>query len=249
MGQNVIDTPRHRNQNSLAIQHPSMISVSGATMCGKTRWVVNQLLDKNCAWDRCHVVCDPISAAQSLYAQLSDQFKGKGKVTIHGEGLPESDEQETEFDNQLKKDMQKGYQTVVVIDDCGEAQGTARGGRWVGRMTSSARHCNASVITINQSHAALRKARLNCSYIVLFAHHADRGSARFICQQVSPEDGGKALMQAYKQATDKPHGCLILDVSPNAPAILRARDTDMDRCFDLSRAYDGNNQDDVGEEE
>ena len=217
-------------------------------MCGKTRWVVNQLLDKLQPWDKCHVVCDHISASQPLYKQLSDQFRGKGGVAIHGDGLPETDEQEADFDKQLKEDQKKGYQTVVIIDDCGEAQGTARGGRWVGRMTSSGRHCNASVITINQSHAALRKARLNCQYIILFAHHADRSSARFICQQVSPEDGGRALMAAYRQATDKPHGCLILDVSPNAPSILRARDTEMDRCFDLSRV-DQNNLDSEEEEQ
>ena len=93
-------------------------------------------------------------------------------------------------------------------------------------FTKGSHHRNISVILITQNlfHQAkyCRDISLNAKYIVLLKNTRDKNQFTHLGHQVYPEDSA-GLYKAYLEATTKPHGYLVLDLSQDTDDRLRFR--------------------------
>jgi hypothetical protein len=82
-------------------------------------------------------------------------------------------------------------------------------------FTKGSHHRNLSVIFIVQNlfhqGKAMRTISLNAHYMILFKNPRDAGQIKYLASQLFP---GRTnfLVDAYKQATCRPHGYLLLDL-------------------------------------
>ena len=87
-------------------------------------------------------------------------------------------------------------------------------------FTKGSHHRNLSVVFITQNlfHQGkkMRTISLNAHYFVLFKNPRDAGQIRHLASQLFPGQT-KYLIDAYKQATSKPHGYLLLDLTQSTP--------------------------------
>ena len=93
-------------------------------------------------------------------------------------------------------------------------------------FTRGSHHKNISIIFITQNlfHKGngQRDISLNANYIVLFKNPRDRAQIGHLARQVFPEDS-KFLIEAYHDATVKPHSYMLLDLMQSTPDEYRFR--------------------------
>ncbi len=63
---------------------------------------------------------------------------------------------------------------------------------------------------------------LNAHYLFIFKNPRDQSQITHLAKQMFPGNV-KYLQSAYKQATDRPHGYLMLDTTQKASEFLRLR--------------------------
>lgn len=206
--------------------------VSGASGRGKTVWMVKQILDKRSPWDAVLVMCDNVSIHQPKFKELASKFKKRGPVEFY-EGLPQDDAEEEEVLAVLKEWQEEGRHPIVVLDDQMKASSTGFPMRFVDKLFTSARHLGATVFELNQAHTANRTRRLNAGVLACFATPTDVRALAHVARSMHPEDNGRRIMQAYREATesDDGHGCLLIFL--HAPREFMFRNTSPDVCFDL----------------
>jgi len=234
----------------IGFQKGSHAVVSGASGCGKTKYVTDMLLSRGVhtgrgvPWDAVVVLCDTISLGQPLYEELNSKFAGKGGVTFM-EGLPigviededgEPVDKEEEFLQLLRDNKKKGYHTMCIIDDLMMSSKVGAADRFVTKCFTSLRHLNTDMWELNQAHVAARERRLQCGYLVCFDTPADQKSLQAIAAQIRPETKGRDIMAAYRTAIEghDRHGCLVICL--RADKDIMFRNTAMDQCFDLNAA-------------
>jgi hypothetical protein len=90
-------------------------------------------------------------------------------------------------------------------------------------FTRKAHHRNTSVIYITQNlfdrAPQYRTISLNAHYLVLFKNPRDKSQIGVLSRQLQMPH----LLPAYEEATGKPHGYLLVDLSPQTPEELRLR--------------------------
>lgn len=208
----------------MQLQHPSRGIVAAASGRGKTRWMVDRVLDPQSPWKQVHVFCDELSADQSEYQRLQDQFKGP--VTMHT-GLPKNEDDESALLAQLSDSR---IPKVCIVDDLMEQSERGRPQQFLSKLYTSGRHLNCSVYQLLQRFHSSRSNRLNAEYIICGSIPADASALATIARQIDPEDGGKHILQCWRQATSKPYGFLVIDLhTPDSR--LRLRDTELDTIF------------------
>ena len=83
-------------------------------------------------------------------------------------------------------------------------------------FTKGSHHRNISVILITQNlfHQGryCRDISRNAKYLVLLKNLMDKNQFMFLARQVNPENSD-SLYKAYLEATYRPHGYLLLDLS------------------------------------
>ena len=93
-------------------------------------------------------------------------------------------------------------------------------------FTKGSHHRNISVILITQNlfHQGkyCRDISLNAKYSVQLKTVRDKQQFMHLARQVYPEDSS-GLYKAYLNATERPHGYLILDISQDTNDLLRFR--------------------------
>jgi hypothetical protein len=93
-------------------------------------------------------------------------------------------------------------------------------------FTRGSHHRNISVILITQNlfHQGrhCRDISLNAHYVVALKNVRDKKQFQYLAQQVYPEDSG-SLYTAYLDATSRPHGYLLLDLTQDTNDGLRFR--------------------------
>jgi hypothetical protein len=106
--------------------------------------------------------------------------------------------------------------TLLILDDLMDEAGDAREVSEL--FTRGSHHRNLSVIMLVQNvfHQGkiMRTVSLNSHYMVLFKNPRDAGQIRALASQLFPGKS-KFLVDAYKQATQKAHGYLLLDFKQN----------------------------------
>jgi hypothetical protein len=112
--------------------------------------------------------------------------------------------------------------TLLVLDDLMQE---ATEDRTISNLfTKGSHHKNMSVIMLVQNLFHQGKfmwtISLNTHYMVLFKNPRDAGQIRHLAAQLFPGDT-KFLGCAYKQATSRSHGYLLLDFTQDTPDHLR----------------------------
>jgi hypothetical protein len=91
-------------------------------------------------------------------------------------------------------------------------------------FTKGSHHRNRSVILITQNffHQAphCRDISLNAKYLVALKNVRDRNQFAYLARQVLPE-ATASLCKAYREATQSPHGYIILDFAQDTGDWLR----------------------------
>lgn len=239
-----------RVKDLVGFQPGSHCIVSGQTGRGKTKYVVDMLLgtgvhaNHKSQHDAVVVMCDRISIDQPDYQRLKRDFKGRGGVRFV-EGIPldvanadeeggEAESPQLKFIERLRKNRDKGFNTLLIIDDLMNASKVGQAERFVSQLYSSARHLKTDVWELTQVHTGSRHRRLNCGYLVLFATPADVQAIKAIGMQIKPETKGRDIIAAYREATESHggHGCLVICLHEKPEFMFR--NTSMDICFDLT---------------
>jgi hypothetical protein len=85
-------------------------------------------------------------------------------------------------------------------------------------------HHNISVIFAVQNlfHKSLRTISLNCHYIVLMKNPREASQVSNLAKQIFPGNT-KFMTEAFKDATVKPYGYLMIDLTPDTPEEIRLR--------------------------
>mgnify|MGYP006326341375 FL=1 len=85
-------------------------------------------------------------------------------------------------------------------------------------------HWNISLVHIVQNafYEGLRTSRINSDYLVLFKNPADNLQIRILSRQLFP---GKIqyFLDAFGDATQKPHGYLLVDLTQYTPDVYRLK--------------------------
>ena len=93
-------------------------------------------------------------------------------------------------------------------------------------FTKGSHHNNISVIHIVQNlfgkNKHQRTLSLNSHYLVVFKNPRDMSQISFLARQMYPSNK-KYVQDAYKDATETPHGYLLIDLKQSTPDNLRLR--------------------------
>jgi hypothetical protein len=195
---------------SLKWQHPFTCTVAGPTGCGKTVFVssflenLDSIIDKNIEeiiW--CYGV------SQSFHNELANKIN----VPIRFfEGIPQIDEIAS---------LNSGPKIVIIDDLMRQVDGNT-----VDLFTQGSHHRNLSVFNLiqnvyNQSKGQ-RDISLNSQYMIYFSNPRDRAQVAHFARQIDPENS-KFIIEAYRDATSKPHGYLLFDLKQSTPEEMRYR--------------------------
>ena len=180
---------------------PSSILVVGPSGCGKTRFTqallgehVDELFDR---LPRVVVYC---------YGVWQDGFRDmkKSGVTFH-EGVPESD--------QLRKWFPQGG--LLVLDDLMWEGGNDRD--VLDLFTKHSHHRDITVVYLCQDMFPpgkyAKSVSRNAHYVVAFKNPRDQLGMKNLLLQAFPMRW-QDVMEAYRQATQRPFGYLALDLHP-----------------------------------
>lgn len=186
---------------------PFSCLVVGPSGCGKTHFV-------KCVLENCERSMNTVPANivwiytsfQPMYEELSKTNKNIKFV----EGLPDSFE---DFQDAL-----------VVLDDV--IFQASDHPEVVKIFTQYRHHKNVSVMMLTQNvfHQGKysRTISLNSNYMVLFKNPRDKLQIEILARQIFPSQK-TFFSDSFKDATEEPHGYLILDLTPSCPERYRVR--------------------------
>ena len=86
------------------------------------------------------------------------------------------------------------------------------------------RNISVSLITQNLFHQGryCTDISLNAKYVVALKNVGDKNQFQYLARQVPPEDS-EGLYRSYLDATEEPHGYILLDLSQDTDDLLRFR--------------------------
>jgi hypothetical protein len=187
----------------LSLKHPFTATVAGPTGCGKTLFTFR--LIENAA----EMIDPPLRTIWYCYGEYQPLF-AKYPQVIFNEGLPDI----STFDGKEP--------TLLVIDDLMQETNDTL----ANIFTKISHHRNVSVLYLTQNlfpknkHA--RTISLNSHYLFLFKNPRDASQFGVLARQMYPS-GSKFAVEAFKDATEKPYGYLLVDLKPDTDERLRLR--------------------------
>jgi hypothetical protein len=189
---------------SLKFKHPCTIIIAGPTQSGKSTFIQNLINQKDALFTQ--------QFSEVVYCSPQDQpisLNIGSKITVHG-GIPE----EQMFDDQKPR--------LVILDDLMRETNA----NVVDLFTRGSHHRNISVIFITQNifnqGKGQRDISLNAHYIICFKNPRDKNQIMNLARQVYPENT-KFIQEAYQNATSKPFGYLLFDLTQTQHDAYRFR--------------------------
>ena len=177
-------------------KHPFTCLISGPTQSGKTHFTLELLknVDK---------MIEPMpSRIIWCYGAYQEKVNnGLPEEVVLVEGLASG-----------MVEIDGSRPTLLILDDLMDEAGDAKDVSEL--FTKGSHHRNLSIMMLVQNvfHQGkiMRTVSLNTHYVILFKNPRDAGQIRCLANQLFP---GKTnfLIDAYKQATQKAHGYLLLD--------------------------------------
>jgi hypothetical protein len=187
----------------LALRHPFTATVAGPTGCGKTQFTFRLIENAS------QMISPAPRKIYYCYGEYQTIF-AKYPHVIFNEGLPDV----SNFDGKepvllvIDDLMQETNQTVANI------------------FTKVSHHRNVSVLYLTQNlfpkNKFARTISLNSHYLVLFKNPRDAGQFAVLARQMYP-NGSKFAIEAFRDATEKAFGYLLVDLKPDTEESHRLR--------------------------
>lgn len=177
-------------------KHPFTCMICGPTQSGKTNFTFELL-------ENVEKLVDPVPTKIIwCFGEYQARLEKLPKSVVLCEGI-------TDGLNEIDGEQRNLIILDDLMDEVGENKEVAE------LFTKGSHHRNLSVIVILQNvfhqGANMRTMNLNAHYLILFKNPRDAGQIRCLSTQMFP-GRGKYLVDAYKQATSRPHGYLLLDL-------------------------------------
>jgi len=193
---------------NLSFRHPFNCIVSAPTKSGKTELVKKIVLNA-------HYIIEPtpvkIILCHTEWQTAYDDILLKMPDVQFTDGLPNFEE--------LKSD--KLIPKILILDDMmQEMKGDFRLNEI---FTRGSHHWNLSIIHIVQNlfFNGIRTSRINSQYLILMKNPSDRLQIKNLGRQLFP--GSKHFEEAFEDATSKPYGYLLIDLTQTTPENMRLR--------------------------
>ena len=189
--------------------HPSNVLVSGPTGCGKTNFVFRLIVNNmfNTRFDRIVIV---YSEWQTLY----------DKLKLYRPDI----EFVQNFDEKLYESFDPKANNIVILDDQMTNIGSSK--TITNLFTKGSHHRNITIIYLVQNFYEQNKNQrtitLNSQYIVLFKNPRGHLQAMKFGMEMFP-NRANVFSDIYKDATQEPHGYLLIDTRPETPDQFRLR--------------------------
>jgi len=193
----------------VSLKHPFSMLVAGGRKAGKTEFTKNILRYSNEVLEPApqRIIWCYSKHQPELYQELMDINSRIEYV----EGIP----------TDLERMFDKKTNNLIILDDMmNEASQDDR----VSKLFTRGRHDNLSVIYLTQNlfHKNQRSISINSDYMVIFKNARDQSQIHHLAKQAMPTNT-KFLIEAYKEATKKPHSYLLFDATPTTDDKFRIR--------------------------
>lgn len=207
----------------------SKIDICGASGSGKTYWLVSYLTKVDNRFDEIIWITNELSAEQDLIKELKKKFGSRFVLMV---GLKDN---EQELKDMFRDNKDDKIKTAVVLDDLMMEQG-----KFTAELFLAGRHLNLTIFQIVQSlftgSKQARNMTNNVQYYVLFQFPDALSIAEKARRLTTNKKDRDAVVEAWKDATSKQGGCLIIDTITSQSgledaSLLRFRDTDMDVVY------------------
>ena len=185
------------------LKHPFTAIIAGPTGSGKTIFTF-KLIDNASS-----LISPQPEKIIYCYGEYQRGFRKYPNVIFH-EGLPDI----SQFDGRQR--------TLLILDDLM----TESNDSVSSIFTKISHHRNVSIIFLTQNlffkskHS--RTMSLNSHYIIMFKNPRDAMQIATLGRQMYPGKS-KFLIDAYRDATEKPFDYLLLDLKPDTQEIYRVR--------------------------
>lgn len=184
-------------------KHPLTAIIAGPTSCGKTVFTFKLISESQ------NLISPPPEKILYCYGEYQEIFNDYPQVTFI-EGLPDI----SQFDGKQR--------TLVILDDLMTETNDS-----VAKMfTKVSHHRNVSVVYLTQNlfyrSKQNRTISLNAHYIVLFKNPRDAVQVATLARQMYP-GRSKFLVEAFKDATEKAYGYLLIDLKSDTDEKYRIR--------------------------
>ena len=189
------------------------ISVTGATLSGKTRWVLRLLRHKD------EMFISPpekVLYCYGIYQPLFEQMEKEFPFITFHHGLPSEENLNSLSDETMCN--------LVVLDDLMET--VTSSGEMANFFVKGMHHRHLSILFLSQNlyckgkHS--RTINLNTHILVLMKNPRDVSQLQCLARQAFLGRSG-FLLDAYKDATSQAYGYLVLDFSPSGEEEYRVR--------------------------
>ena len=195
------------DSNLFKIKCPATIIISGPTGSGKSYLVQKIIQNLDLVFDRPPL---RILYCYSIFQPLFETIKQLSPIPI-------------EFQRELDETLVPKQRTLVIADDLQDSAKIIMD--W---FTKISHHSDCDILYLNQNiflqNDAHRTCNLNTHILCLFKNPRNSQQVSYLARQISPGNP-KFLLDAYKQATQKPHGYLFLNLQQATPDHLRIRDS------------------------
>ena len=183
----------------------SAIILAGPSKSGKTEFTLRLLKHVNEMFE------DKFERIIWCYSELQTLDLPPGTEMV--KGLPDMDE--------LRQ--QASVPKLLILDDLMCDIGNVL----TELFTKGCHHLNMTVVYLTQNvfYGKQRTARLSASYIVLFKSPGNELPIATLARQMYPRNGSKYFIEAYRDATKKPHTYLLVDLTQTIDENLRLRAT------------------------
>ena len=189
------------------------ITVSGATMSGKSFWTFQLLREKENMFSS---PPDKVLYCYGIYQPLFDTMEKELPFVSFHQGLPSED--------MLQHLSSSSSCNLIILDDLMDYLNSSKDMESL--YVKGIHHLHLSVLNLNQNlyckgkHS--RTINLNTHIYVLMKNPRDVSQLQCLARQAFL---GKNpfIMEAYKDATSQPYGYLVLDFSPGAEEAYRVR--------------------------
>ena len=202
MSQNVRAVESEAELHAFVFKHEFTMVVAGPSRSGKTEFVKALVRHKD------RVIHPPPTKVVWCYREWQKAYEDIRDVKFVKE-IPQDDEV-------LVSDTSERH--LLVFDDM-----MGSGDAIVDWFTRKAHHRNTSVVYITQNvfdrGAHHRTISLNSHYMVLFKNPRDKSQVDVLSRQLKLP----CMNYAYQDATGRPHGYLVVDMTPTTPDHLRLR--------------------------
>lgn len=185
-----------------SFKHPTTLQVSGPSRCGKTRLVLHilehqliQPFPTRIIWVYSEKQADYLGA-QALYPHI--EF-------VHG------------WKDEIYNSINPNTLNLLIVDDQMDEVGNSTS--FQNLFSRGSHHRNLTIIYLLQNlynpAKNQRTVSLNTHYNIIFKNPRDERQFRCLASQMHPGNSDW-LIGAFKDATSRPHGYLVLDHHPDS---------------------------------